>query len=136
MGLPSENVVREINRDVRASPVPARRDASRKHKKLRIQLKSTLPHHQYSYSTDKTFYIVAAHKSDREEGGKGKEKREDIKEEIAGGQRDGERELGSFRLTSARSEVEPPVSLLNCTINLCGRKGRLYLIKNLKNLPF
>lgn len=66
MRLPPENVVCEMNRDPRASPVPVRRDDSRKHEKLRIQLKSALPHHQYSYSPDKTCDIVVAHKSDRE----------------------------------------------------------------------
>lgn len=40
-----------------------------------------------------------------------------------------------FGLTSALSEVEPPVSLLSCTINLCGGKGRLQLISSLLFCP-
>lgn len=60
---------------------------------------------------------------------KGKKKRTDIKEGIARGQDIHKRGLHSFSPTSAASEVEPPVSLLNCTINLGGRKGRPYLIK-------
>lgn len=67
----------------------------------------------------------------REKGGKGRgeEKREDRKEGMAGGRGDGKGGLGSFRVTSAHSELEPPVRLLNCAINLCGRQGRLYLIQ-------
>jgi len=47
---------------------------------------------------------------------------EEIKKERAQGYIEHKRGLHSFSLTSAQPEVEPPVSLLNCRINLCGNK--------------
>ena len=86
-----------------------------------IHLKSARVSHQYSYCSNKTAHAVAAHKSGRnwrERKGRSKE----IKKERAQGYIEHKRGLHSFSLTSAQPEVEPPVSLLNCRVNLCGNK--------------
>lgn len=88
-----------------------------------IHLKSARVSHQYSYCSNKTAYTIAAHKSGRNgEGGRRKGRSEEIKKERAQGYIEHKRGLHSFALTSAQPEVEPPVSLLNCRINLCGNK--------------
>lgn len=51
-----------------------------------------------------------------------KGRREEIKKERAQGYIEHKRGLHSFSLTSVQPEVEPPVILLNCRINLCGNK--------------
>lgn len=126
MELPPENVVQEIKQEVKS----VERGCFQRAQEVMDTAPVNTTHQQWSCSPGKKNHpsAVAAHKSGREEGGKGEEKREDPKEEIAEGRRDGER-----RLSLSGSEVEPPVGSLNCAINSCARQGRKHLIRN---LPF